>query len=98
MRVLTHAGPGLQTGPARPRRRTAALAGRRSGRRMEATDVSVVDATGLVIRPAAEDEVPLVLALIKELARYERMEDQVVATEAEHASGRYSGRRGGPRW
>ncbi len=41
------------------------------------------DAPGLVIRPAAEDDVPLVLALIKELAEYERMADQVVATEAD---------------
>ena len=38
---------------------------------------------GLVIRPAVEDDVPLVLALIKELAEYERMSDQVVATEAD---------------
>lgn len=37
----------------------------------------------LVIRPAVEDDVPLVLALIKELAEYERMSDQVVATEAD---------------
>ena len=41
------------------------------------------DATGLVIRAAAEDDVPLVLALITELAEYEQMADQVVATEAD---------------
>ena len=41
------------------------------------------DADELVIRPAATDDVPLVLALIKELAEYERMSDQVVATEAD---------------
>ena len=45
--------------------------------------MSEVDAPGLVIRTAAEDDVPLVLALIKELAEYERMADQVVATEAD---------------
>ena len=38
--------------------------------------MSEADAPGLVIRTAAEDDVPLVLALIKELAEYERMADQ----------------------
>ena len=37
----------------------------------------------LVVRAAVEGDVPLVLALIKELAEYERMADQVVATEAD---------------
>ena len=50
---------------------------------MTSTDVGNADATGFVIRPAAEDDVPLVLALIMELARYEQMADQVVATEAD---------------
>jgi GNAT superfamily N-acetyltransferase len=45
--------------------------------------VSDTDTTGLVIRPAAADDVPLVLSLIKELAEYEQMADQVVATEAD---------------
>jgi GNAT superfamily N-acetyltransferase len=43
----------------------------------------VTERDSLVIRPAVEDDVPLVLALIKELAEYERMSDQVVATEAD---------------
>jgi len=34
------------------------------------------------IRPATEADVPLLLALIGELAAYERLSDQVVATEA----------------
>ena len=34
------------------------------------------------IRPATEDDVPLILALIKELAEYERLSGEVVATEA----------------
>ena len=39
--------------------------------------------TKLVIRPAIADDVPLVLALITELAEYEQMADQMVATEAD---------------
>lgn len=35
------------------------------------------------IRPAREEDVPLVLALIRELAEYERMADDVTATEAD---------------
>jgi len=34
------------------------------------------------IRPATEADVPLLLALIKDLAAYERLSDEVVATEA----------------
>ena len=45
--------------------------------------MSEADAPGLVIRAAAENDVPLVLALIKELAEYEQMANQVVATEAD---------------
>jgi len=37
---------------------------------------------GLVLRPARPDDVPLVLALIRELADYERLSDAVVADEA----------------
>ncbi len=33
------------------------------------------------IRPATESDVPLILAFIKKLARYERLEHEVVATE-----------------
>jgi GNAT superfamily N-acetyltransferase len=36
----------------------------------------------LRIEPAAEADVPLILAFIRELAEYERMLDRVVATEA----------------
>ncbi len=42
-----------------------------------------VNAKELVIDPATEHDVPIVLTLIKELAEYERMADQVVATEAD---------------
>ena len=51
-------------------------------RHTEPVPVSDTDTTGLVIRSAAADDVPLVLSLIKELAEYEQMADQVVATEA----------------
>ena len=33
------------------------------------------------IRPATEDDVPLILSLIRELAEYERLSHEVVATE-----------------
>jgi GNAT superfamily N-acetyltransferase len=36
---------------------------------------------GIEIRVATEDDVPLVLSLIKELAEYERLSHEVVATE-----------------
>src|SRR5215213_2602326 len=36
----------------------------------------------LEIRAASEDDVPLILTLIKELAEYERLSHKVVATEA----------------
>ncbi len=35
----------------------------------------------LEIRPATEDDVPLILSLVKELAEYERLSHEVVATE-----------------
>lgn len=41
------------------------------------------EAGGLAIRAAVETDVPLLLALIKELAEYERMADEVAATEAD---------------
>jgi len=37
---------------------------------------------GIVLRPARPDDVPLVLALIRELADYERLSDAVVADAA----------------
>ena len=37
----------------------------------------------VTIRPAAAHEMPLVLAFIRELAEYEHLEDQVVASEAD---------------
>ena len=39
-------------------------------------------ATALTITPALEADIPLILALIKELALYEKLEDQAVATDA----------------
>ena len=41
------------------------------------------DAPPCRIRSAAEADVPLVLALIRELAEYERLADQVTATESD---------------
>lgn len=41
-----------------------------------------MSADGLVLRPARPDDVPLVLALIRELADYEKLSDAVVADEA----------------
>jgi GNAT superfamily N-acetyltransferase len=35
----------------------------------------------LEIRPATEDDLPLILSLVKELAEYERLSHQVVANE-----------------
>src|SRR5919199_1984944 len=37
---------------------------------------------GLCIRPATEADVPLILSFIRELAEYERLSHEVVATEA----------------
>ena len=37
----------------------------------------------LTIRPAEEREVPLILAFVRELADYERLSNEVVATEAD---------------
>jgi GNAT superfamily N-acetyltransferase len=39
------------------------------------------DASGIRIRPAAEPDVPLILRFIRELAEYERLLHEVVATE-----------------
>jgi GNAT superfamily N-acetyltransferase len=43
--------------------------------------MDVTTAGTLRIEPATERDVPLILRLIKELAEYERMSDEVVATE-----------------
>ena len=37
--------------------------------------------SAITIRPAAPEDIPLILSFIRELAIYEHMEDQVVATE-----------------
>jgi len=42
----------------------------------------MTQATALEIAPAAQSDVPLLLALIRELAIYEKLEDQAIATEA----------------
>lgn len=44
------------------------------------------------IRPATREDVPLVLAFIRELAVYERLEHQVVATEADLAAALFRAR------
>jgi len=41
-----------------------------------------MDETRFQIRPAVDGDLPLILALIRELAEYERLSHQVVATEA----------------
>ncbi|HEY7964418.1 MAG TPA: GNAT family N-acetyltransferase [Steroidobacteraceae bacterium] len=46
----------------------------------------------VTIRAARPADVPLVLAFIRELAVYERLEDQVVATEADVAAGLFGAR------
>lgn len=40
------------------------------------------DGAGMIIRPATEADVPLILRFIRELAEYERLLHEVVATEA----------------
>jgi GNAT superfamily N-acetyltransferase len=44
-------------------------------------DGDAAPASGLRIRPAAEPDVPLILRFIRELAEYERLLHEVVATE-----------------
>lgn len=44
------------------------------------------------VRPAASHDVPLLLALIRELADYERLAHEVVATEAQLAAGLFGPR------
>jgi GNAT superfamily N-acetyltransferase len=47
----------------------------------------VSDAAGFHIRPAAERDVPVVLDLIQQLAEYERLRDEAVATDADLHAG-----------
>ena len=42
----------------------------------------MTQATRVDIRPATADDVPLILGLIRDLATYEKLEDQVTTTEA----------------
>jgi GNAT superfamily N-acetyltransferase len=46
----------------------------------------------ITIRPATRNDLPQVLAFIRELAVYERLEDQVVATEADLAAALFGAR------
>jgi GNAT superfamily N-acetyltransferase len=46
----------------------------------------------VTIRPATAQEMPQVLAFIRELAEYEHLEDQVVASEADLAAGLFGPR------
>ncbi len=47
----------------------------------------------ITIRPATRDEVPLVLEFIRDLARYERLEHEVSASEAELGEALFGERR-----
>ena len=46
------------------------------------------------IRPATEDDVPIILSLIRELAEYERLSHEVVATEGLLRESLFGERRG----
>jgi GNAT superfamily N-acetyltransferase len=46
----------------------------------------------ITIRPATRNDLPQVLAFIRELAVYERLEDQVLATEADLAAALFGAR------
>jgi GNAT superfamily N-acetyltransferase len=50
------------------------------------------DRSSVTIRAATRADVPLVLAFIRELARYERLEHEVVATEADVAAALFGAR------
>jgi GNAT superfamily N-acetyltransferase len=47
----------------------------------------------VTIRPAAEHEIPLVLEFVRELARYEHLEHEVMATPADLAAALFGPRR-----
>src|SRR5437588_12936212 len=49
---------------------------------MRLLEVASIVMTNFEIRPATEQDVPVILNLIRELAEYEREPDAVVATEA----------------
>ena len=49
---------------------------------------------GAEIRPATEDDVPIILSLIRELAEYERLSHEVVATEGLLRESLFGERRG----
>jgi hypothetical protein len=51
----------------------------------------------LEIRAAAPDDVPLILSFVRELAEYERLSHEVVATEYTLRESLF-GQRRGPRW
>jgi len=51
-----------------------------------------IELTDLVIRPARAEDVPQILAFVKELAAYERLAHEVVATEADLRRGLYGER------
>jgi len=51
------------------------------------------DSETITIRPAGRDEVPVVLEFIRDLARYERLEHEVSATEAQLRAALYGERR-----
>ena len=48
---------------------------------------------GFEIRPASEDDVPIILSFIKELAEYERLSHEVIATEDSLRVGLFGERR-----
>jgi GNAT superfamily N-acetyltransferase len=50
-------------------------------------------ALDLQIRPAAEDDVPVILTLVKKLAAYERLSHQVIATEEDFRSALFGANR-----
>ena len=51
------------------------------------------DAPNLNIRPATADDVPIILALIRELADYEKMSNEVVASEESRKASLFGDRR-----
>jgi GNAT superfamily N-acetyltransferase len=54
----------------------------------------MTQATLIEITPARESDIPLILALINELAEYEKLQHQVIATEATLRHALFGARRG----